>query len=137
MTEAEPLAKPEDLEGIWRPLSATETTVAENLLRYASLMVRNRVPRLQEWIDDGAVHPDLVKLAVVLVVKRVMMNPEAARQRSLTAGPFTENITIDSALSSGALYVSDADLAVFLPASPTGTKIGTARVQPGFTRWMR
>lgn len=126
----EAFATAEQLEAAWRPLTDAEQTVATTLLEYTSALIRNRVRRVDEWIEEGRVDPTLVRLATILVVKRVLMNPDAARQRTRTAGPFTESITIDSAVSTGALYLADSDLAVFLPTI-RGGKIGTARLLAG------
>jgi len=119
-----------DLERAWRPLTQDEKNTADELLDYVSAILRSRVRRLDEWIADGTIDPALVRLATILPVKRVLMNPEAARQRSQTDGPFTRSITVDSAVSTGALYVSDADLAIFLPAR-RGATVGTARLKAG------
>lgn len=125
-----PFANAADLAAAWRPLTPEEQTAADALLVYASQMLRSRVSDLDERIDAGKVDRVLVRLAAILVVKRVMMNPQAARQKSRTSGPFTESITVDSAVSSGALYLSDRDVAVFLPARAEH-KIGSVRLAAG------
>lgn len=115
----------------WRPLTPDEETQATALISYVSAMLRARVRRLDEWLTDGTVDRTLVRLATMLPVKRVLMNPEAARQRSRTEGPFSESVTVDAAVSSGALYVSDADLALFLPTGQSLAMVGSARLWAG------
>lgn len=122
-------AVPGDVEGIYRTLSTEETALATGLLAAASLKLRVRVPRIDELVAGSDLLAEVAKLAVSMAVKRVLMNPDALRQYSETTGPFSESNTVDSAVSSGALYLSDADLEGLVPSA--GPVIGSVRLRMG------
>jgi hypothetical protein len=124
----EPFATVDDVESVWRPLTDAEKVVADGLLVQASAKLRARVPNIDARVADSELVAALAKIAVVNAVKRVLQNPEATRQISETAGPFSRNVTVDTALSSGLLYISDDDLADLVG---TGFALGTARLWPG------
>lgn len=114
-------AAPDDIVAVFRPLTPVETTLATGLLAQASLKLRLAARKLGADIDTLMLD-ELTAAAVVATVvnaaKRVLMNPEALRQISTTTGPMTDSKTIDAAVSSGLLYLSDADLADVFPAQP-------------------
>lgn len=125
----EPFATPADVAAIYRVLSTEETALASGLLAAASLKLRIRVPRIDEMVAGSELLAEVAKLAVSMAVKRVLMNPDALRQYSETTGPFSESNTVDSAVSSGALYLSDADLEGLVPSS--GGVVGSVRLRMG------
>lgn len=79
-----------DLENAGRPLSEDERGTAEHLLRMAQALVRADIVALDERIERGELDPELVRDVVIAVTKRALNNPDNARGRSRTAGPFTE-----------------------------------------------
>lgn len=125
----EPFAEPSDVVAIYRALSTEETILATGLLAAASLKLRVRVPRVDEMAAGSELLAEVAKLAVSMAVKRVLMNPDALRQFSETTGPFSESNTVDSAVSSGALYLSDADLEGLVPS--VGGVVGSVRLRMG------
>lgn len=122
-------AEVEDVEAVWRPLSDAERVVAQGLINQASVKLRARVPGIDQRAAGSPLAAALAKIAVVNAVKRVLLNPDAARQISQTAGPFSQNVTVDSTLSAGSLYLADDDLRDLVGDS--GLAIGTARLFPG------
>ena len=118
----ESFAEPRDIAAVWQPLDPAEEILAPALLRQASTKLRLEARRRNVDIDSLVFGDELIaeaaKDTVVNAAKRVLMNPEAARQMSVTTGPMTESKTMDTALSSGLLYLSDSDLADVFPPVP-------------------
>ena len=125
-------AEPADVAAIWRELDEAETAAAVGLIAAASVKLMARVPGVAGLVDADPLRGEIAKYAVAAAVKRVLINPEGARQFSETTGPFSESVTVDSAISSGALYLDDADLVGLVPAvSSWGPVIGSARLRMG------
>jgi hypothetical protein len=78
----------------------------------------------EQWVTDGRLTEALVSSVVEDMVVRVMRNPRAYRQVSID--DFSG--TIDQAISSGLLYLSDDELARLTPATPRGHRLGTIRI---------
>jgi hypothetical protein len=97
--------RPEDSAGGWRPLTATEEATAPFLIEEASILLRVLVPAL-ESLDEA-----LTRFVVVRMIRRVMKNPEGYRVRNESIDDYSDGGTIDSALSTGELYVSEQELA--------------------------
>lgn len=122
-------AEPGDVAAIWRALDEAEAAVAVGLIEAASVKLMARVPGVADLVDADPVRAAVAKYAVSAAVKRVLMNPDGARQFSETTGPFSESVTVDSAISSGALYLDEADLVGLV--SVGGPVIGSARLRMG------
>lgn len=106
----EPFAYPDDIEKVWRPLTDEETTLASGLIDQASSKLRALIPNIDSLIYTDELRQVLARAAVVNAVKRVLMNPEALRQISHTTGPYTDSKTLDTAISSGLVYIDSGDL---------------------------
>lgn len=126
----EPFATPGDIEAVWRPLTAQETTAAEGLIAQASLDLRLKNRQVDALIAGDALLRAAATKAVVNAVKRVLLNPNLDKQWSETTGPFTESHTVADAISSGALYFTAGDLVGLVP-SAAGV-LGTARIRSGY-----
>ena len=122
---------PEDVQSLMgRTLTAQETATAAYLLAQVAREFRSRVVNLDARVASGEINSASVEFAAAQVVRRVLMNPNAIAQKSITTGPFTKSETHDKSVASGLLYVGQSDIAHFLPAV-TGMKVGTLRVSPG------
>lgn len=113
-------AEPSDVAAVFRPLTAAETNLAAGLLMQVSNKLRRDARRRAVDLDTlmlDELNADAVKTAVVNAVKRVLMNPEAIRQMSETTGPLSESRTLDTAISSGMLYLDESDLADIFPVA--------------------
>lgn len=77
------------------------------LLDAAELLLRQRVPDLQDRAGADSLFFSLVALVEVKAVRRVMLNPTGARQRSETLDDYTQSETLDTALSSADIYITD------------------------------
>ena len=110
-----PYAAPEDVAGIWRPLSDEETAVASAWIDQASQQIRDEVPDIggldvDERLAAGMLSVDTVRYVVARMVRRVLMNPEGARSRAQGIDNYTESVTVDSTLSHGELFINEREL---------------------------
>lgn len=127
---AEPLATPADVVEMFRPLDEQETTNATAMLRYVSAKIRAKVPNLDARVTAGTLDPDLVMLAAITPVKRVLMNQEGVKQKSENTGPFSDSFTLDSAISTGLLYISAEDVEDLAVKAPV-RRFGSINVSMG------
>lgn len=99
-----------DLAARWRPLTPAEATVAPAIIADAQDILETAlegvgftgapIPQNERW--------ERMYLAVVVaMVKRVLSNPEGVLSETIDDYTYRR----DSAVSSGALYLSDAELA--------------------------
>jgi len=95
-----------DLEARWRPLTVAETVVATVMINDAMTLLTVRRPTLLADVTAGLVTQESVVFVVSAMVLRVLKNPESKRQESIDDYSWTR----DTAVSSGALYVSDDEL---------------------------
>lgn len=86
---------------------STAQAGVEKLLGKAEGMLLDEIPNLKERTDTGRTKLESVRSVIEDMVVRVLRNPNALRQISIDDG----SATIDQAISSGQLYVSEAELA--------------------------
>jgi hypothetical protein len=83
-------------------------------------IVKGRIPDLDTQAAAGLIDPETVKDVQVAAVARRARNPEGLRNRTRTVSiddySRTEQATIDSAVSSGELYLTDAEWERLAPA---------------------
>lgn len=96
--------RPEDIAAGWRPLTTGEEATAPGLIDEASILLRVLVPAVDS-LDEA-----LVRFVAVRMIRRVMKNPEGYRVRNESIDDYSDGGTIDSALSTGELYVSNQEL---------------------------
>jgi len=95
-----------DLVARWRPLSASESIVAQSYLDDAQGIVLVRRPTLLADITAGTVDAANVVTVVTAMVLRVLKNPDGKGEESIDDYRYKR----DAAIASGALYVSDDEL---------------------------
>lgn len=95
-----------DLEARWRPLSASEAVVAQSVLDDALSIVVVRRPTVMADIAAGEVTEDSLIFVVCAMVLRVLKNPDGKAEESIDDYRYKR----DTAIASGALYVSDDEL---------------------------
>jgi hypothetical protein len=112
MTNPQPFATIDDLEGRWHPLLDEEKTRASLLLDDASDKIRLRVPAANDpqWMQA---HSLTLKRVCCAVVKRAMQQmasgvPEGATQSSETSGPWSNSVSWSN--PDGNLYLTKEDL---------------------------
>lgn len=113
---SDPFAQSTDVEGIWRPLTAAETTVATNRLAQASEYIRQQFRLAGRDTDadiaSGRLTIDLLKAITVDMVHRVMLNPEKLRTDMRSIDDWQRSRTLDNAISAGDIYLTDRELAL-------------------------
>ncbi|OJX72826.1 hypothetical protein [Leifsonia sp. 71-9] len=120
------------IERFERPLTDTEKTAGAKWLDDAWSIVRRNVPGIQARMSLNPDQPgyieseDVVRVLSWMVI-RVLRNPEALRQWS----DDTYNQTVDTAMSSGLLYLADSELADLLPAAPGAAANGMYSIPLG------
>lgn len=121
---ADPFATYTDVEARWRPLSAAEEAIADQLAVDASDMIRERWTDIDARIANGAVPASSVTRVVAYMVKRAMLvgDAEGLESQQQTAGPFSVNNKYTN--PNGNLYFTAADVLVFEPEG----SVPTARV---------
>ena len=100
-----------DIEKVWRPLTADEASIVPGLSASAWIRVLAAFPHVEEQIA-----PEVIREAMVSMILRVLKNPESVRILSESIDDHSESKTLDSAISSGELYVGPNEAALLTPA---------------------
>ncbi|MHC6592422.1 hypothetical protein [Arthrobacter sp. C152] len=100
-----------DIEKVWRPLTEQETAVVPGLSNRAWLRIVAKLPDVYESGIDEAIIQDVM----VSMIIRVLKNPDSARIISESIDDSTDSRTLDSAISSGEMYISADELAMLTP----------------------
>lgn len=95
----------------WRALTAAELSLIAVLLDDASDMIRVRWPDIDDRIVAETVSADTLVRIVSGMVRRAVMNraTEGVGQTSVTAGPFSQQMTLTN--TDGNLYLTAQDIA--------------------------
>lgn len=132
---SESFASPEDIEGIWRPLSEAETIVATNRLAQASEYIRQQFRLARRDADaeiaSGRLSSKLLQGITVDMAHRVMLNPEKLRSDMRSIDDWQRSRTLDNAISAGEIYLSDNELALLGLPKPGRGKAFSIRPDPG------
>lgn len=98
-------------------------------LRHAGTLIRGRWSDIDARITSGSMDPARVELVAIQMVLRVLQNPRAYRQQSVGGW----SATYDTAISSGALYLSDADADSLAPPKTKRRRAGSIRIVAGMS----
>ncbi len=111
-----PVVQVSDLEARWRPLTESESTVATARLSDAEADVQLHLQErgLVDPPNDPAWVTTYVR-TVVEMVRRYMLNPEGWLEETERLDDWSETKRRDSAVSTGALYVSVEEIERLLP----------------------
>lgn len=127
-------ATPQHVVARWRPLTPAEETITYALLADAWLIVQSRFPTIQDRLDavPPTVDVEAVRMVLASMVLRVLRNPDGKTQESIEDYSYTVN----SAVASGQLYVTDDEFRL-LAVSSTGGTAFTIRPygEPGYTSY--
>lgn len=118
-----PYATLDDVTAIFGPV-ADQAAKVVRLLEFAAAIVRSKAPGMQGRLDDGTLEELLVVSVVTAMVARVLRNPLGHRQGSQGIDDYSTSWTVDQAVSTGALYVSDDEVLTLSPAA-TGDWAGS------------
>lgn len=99
-------------------------------------LVRARIPDLDDQLALGTIDVRVLKLVFAQAVRRLLLNPEGLRQYTESIDDYSITKTVDSAVSSSALYLSDDEWAMLLPATADGAFTIRAGGAPGLA-WRR
>lgn len=99
-------ATPDQVEAIFRPLTSAEAIVADARLAEASDHIRSEVPTVDARIAAGTLSASLVAGVAAAMVRRVLLNPTVARQKSRSIDDYQETDTLDSSISTGEIYLT-------------------------------
>lgn len=127
VTGPAPLATVGDVVELFRPVNPAEESLIAALLRRASAIIRNNIPDLAAKIAAGTLSADLVGLAAINMVLRVVRNQH--NLKSETVGPFTR--TFDTSAAGGLLELTAADLALLTPKANKRKPASTIYLRPG------
>lgn len=116
-----------DIIVMFRDLTVAETAKATRLLEFAAGMLRQQVPQLDARLAARTLDREAVAAVSTAMVVRVLQNPDGHRQGSVSADDVSKSWTVDAALSSGALYIADTELAWLAPPM-TRLRVGTIRL---------
>ena len=103
-----------------RALTVAEEAQVEAWIEDLEAIVLQRVPDLQERIDSGAISSAIVRSVLCSAIIRVMRNPGGLRQRTESIDDYSLTETVDSSLSTGALYLTDEEWGLLLPVVSGG-----------------
>lgn len=129
-----PLATPQDIGVLWRPLSSAEVAQATLYIRLASAALRRRAPWVDTQIADGSLDADLVLMVVARVVLRVMRNPDLVASK--ITGPYAVTFAgADASSGAGQIKVTDEDVAQLTGGLPNRRgSVGTINLAPWTSR---
>jgi len=137
-----PLATPDDVADMWRPLTSDEEPRIQRLIDKASALLRQKVPWLDTRVarfladpaDLGGLDPMVVADVTATIVKRFVVNPDGSTNTSESVGPFTQSkgfaLRGDKDVR-GEMLVTETDLTKLSPAVHTRARLGVIKAKPG------
>ena len=111
--------EPADIESVWRPLTAAEDAIIPGLSDHAWIRIKAGVPGIEDNLAASSVSEATLKSVMVSMILRVLKNPDSARQISKSADDWSKSLTLDEVISSGELYLSEAERLLLLPPTET------------------
>lgn len=112
---------PEDIRSRWLSTDPLpDDTVIKAWIEDAETLIFSEVPSLSDQLTDdpeGAWEKRLIYVTVHLV-SGVLKNPEGVRQRSQTAGAFTDSVTFGSETIAQAMRLTPMHRAMLTPSGP-------------------
>lgn len=128
-----PYATSATIELMWRGLSAEESARADVLCRFASQIIRTRVPGVDARIASGALDADVTAFVCASMVLRVMRNPSGVAAE--TVGPWSVTYGSTGTQATGALYLTPDDIAL-LTGLANGGRSGYVRAVVSANRFL-
>lgn len=86
-----------------RPLTAAESAQAEVFLNDVELLIKTRIPDLDQKITDGEIEEGIVVMVEANAVMRILKNPDAKRQEA--DGNYS--YSLDTRAASGFLLITN------------------------------
>lgn len=104
-----------DIQNQWRPLTTDEAATIAGKSVSAWTRILAAVPSIEAKITAGTVAEATVKDVMVSMIVRVLKNPESARIKSEAIDDHSESWTLDNAVSTGELYLTEFELGLLNP----------------------
>lgn len=123
-----------DVALLYGPFTPEQTSKAARLLDFAEALVRQQVPGVDARLLADTLDPDALASVVTAMVGRVMQNPFGRRQGTRTIDDYSESWTVDEAMASGGLYLSDGERVSLMPVG-TSRKVRTVRTRAHGEDW--
>lgn len=120
------MANPVTLEDViarWRPLSFDESVNAEAFLADAWALATLKIPELDARVTAETIDLSLVRMVICAAVLRVLKNPDGKQTEQLEDYRYT----MAEGAASGTLFLTDEELLVLRPASPSPSGAFTIR----------
>ncbi len=108
----------QQIENRWRPLTPAEATTVPGKSEDAWTRIVATVPGIEEHLSTGAVAEATVQSVMVSMIVRVLKNPDSVRTHQQSIDDANESRTLDSAISTGELYLTDYEIGLLTPAGP-------------------
>lgn len=86
---------------VGRELDAADRNLVAELIADAAILIRARIPNIDQRIDDGTIDGDYATLVVANAVVRVLKNPDGYRSETMGSMGFT----IDTRAAAGFLTI--------------------------------
>jgi len=118
-----PFATAATISAIWRDLAGDEEYRADLLCRFATQIIRQHVPNIDERIADGRLASEIPTFVCAQMVLRVLRNPSGVAAE--TVGPWSVTYGSQGTQATGALYLAADELAL-LTGTPAGARRGHA-----------
>jgi len=103
-----------------RVLTDLEQAQVNAWLEDLGALVHARVPDLEDQLNAGTMDRSILKLVFAQAIRRLLLNPEGLRQYTESIDDYSVTKTVDSSVSSSALYLSDDEWAMLLPETADG-----------------
>jgi hypothetical protein len=134
-----PFATSATIAVMWRDLSPDEASRCDVLCRYASELIRAKVPGVDARVISGALNAGIPELVCAQMVMRVLRNPSGVAAE--TVGPWSVTYGSSGTQATGLLTLTDEDLALLTGTTP-GARRGYAALimspsqfSPRYARW--
>lgn len=116
-----PYALPLDVEKrLGRPLSPAESLQVEAWLEDLEAQIVYRIPTFSDLVAAGTPSEAIVRAVMCTAIIRVLNNPKGLRQSTVSIDDYSRTETVDTTSSSGALYLTDGEWDLLLPATAGG-----------------
>lgn len=101
----------------WRPLTDAEAATIGGKSEDAWTRIVGTVPGIEENLTAGTVAEATVKSVMISMIVRVLKNPDSVRTVQSSIDDYNGSRTLDNAVSTGELYLTDFEIGLLTPAT--------------------
>lgn len=106
-----------DIERVWRPLTAAEAVTVQGKSEDAWARIVATVPATEEHLTEARISEATVRSVMVSMIVRVLKNPDSVRTVQSSIDDYNGSRTLDNAVSTGELYLTDFEIGLLTPAA--------------------